>query len=286
MIFIEQYEKGKNIKEKLSNIIKNKYEDFTIYIIKDRKVAKRKLNKILKTTKETCCILESKLENSDIEKILIKNNIEILDGKKLFVKLLDDVILNYICRNQKRKMNTAKITIFTNENIIRNTKLIENLSKQVKELIVYTNRVEEFSRIEEKLLKKYGINITITNNRNIISKSEIYINLDFIKEEFEKIELNPKSIFINVFYKFIYDNRKFDGINIIDYEIKFPIENAKIKEKLYKYDNKKIVEYFFYYKKEIKFKNLKINYLIGKNGKVMSKELYRVFLENRKNGRK
>lgn len=281
MICIEEYEKtdSKNIlrilKEKTSYIIREEKEDFIILKIKDKKRTIKKLDKFLKTTKETISILEKKFENSKIEKVLIENNIEIIEGRKLFVELLNESILNYICRNQKRKINTLNVVVMTNEDILRNIKMIENLSKRVKELIVYTKRIEKFKKIENLLYEKYGININITNNSKLIEKSEIYINLDLIEDEIQKLKLNRNGIFINTYYKFTYDNKQFNGINIIDYEIKFPLENSNIKEILSKYDNKKIVEYYFLYKNNLKNKKIKINYLIGKNGKLMSREFYR-----------
>lgn len=281
MICIEEYERtaSKNIfkilKEKVSYIIKEEKEDFIILKIKYKKRTIKKLDKFLKKTKETSAILEKKFENSKIEKVLIENNIEIIEGRKLFVELISESILNYICRNQKRKINTLNVVIMTNEDILRNMKMIEELSKRVKELIVYTKRIEKFKKIENLLYEKYGININITNNSKLIEKSEIYINLDLIEEEIQKLKLNRNGIFINTYYKFTYDNKQFNGINIIDYEIKFPLENSNIKEILSKYDNKKIVEYYFLYKNNLKNKKIKINYLIGKNGKLMSREFYR-----------
>ena len=149
--------------------------------------------------------------------------------------------------------------------------IINNLAKKYKDMKVVSNHIEKLKKIEEKVMENEGILIHISNNkRKVISNVDIVLNLDFPTELINRYRINNEAIIINFNGNVKIKDKRFNGLNINDYEIEW--KNAPFeKETINKFFMKDLYETEIYQKQPIE----KILFQIKKD-KIKIKELVAV----------
>ena len=121
--------------------------------------------------------------------------------------------------------------------------------------------------------------ITITNNkRKSLLKSEIILNFDFVQEVLNEYNIYENAIIINIEGDIKILKKRFNGINVNNYEIKSIISNDLFSvEKLKYFYLKDLAEAEIYrkdsfenIKKDIKKGKYEIKNLYGNNGIVLN----------------
>ena len=130
--------------------------------------------------------------------------------------------------------------------------MLENLKiimQKYKRVNIVTNHIEKFRKIEEQILEKYGIMITVGNNkRKSLSKAKIILNVDFPTELVNNYNIYEEAIIINLKNKVKINKKRFNGININDYEIKFENIDVLDYKKFAFFDKKDLYEAMIYKK--------------------------------------
>lgn len=152
--------------------------------------------------------------------------IQIADGKWLFEVLLLE-ITKYII--EKKQIEKVHISILINDLTEVEIENIKILSNEFKSINIVTNHIEKFRNLQNSLEEK-GIILTVTNNRKrSLMKSNIILNIDFPEELINKYNINDDAIIVNVRAKVKINKKRFNGLNISDYEIDFRDDKKDIK---------------------------------------------------------
>ena len=126
---------------------------------------------------------------------------------------------------------------------------IKRIIRQYKKVNIVTNHIEKFKKIEREILDKEGIMINVSNNkRKSLAKSNIILNVDFPTELINKYQINEEAIIVNLRGNVKINKKRFNGLNINDYEI----ESKNYEEFDYEKEN-------LYYKKDIYESQLYLN---------------------------
>lgn len=278
LYYIQETDKP-NILLKKANIIKLR-EDKIILPIAEEPINIKKAEKLAIKTKnileKTNCkkvVLSKKIKKQE-EYIDFLNSygIQVTNGNKLF-KVLMVKILQYIIEKTKLKEDEIQISILVNDieaNVLEN---IKRIVKKYKKVNIVTNHFEKFKKLEEQIFGEDGIMLTVSNNkRKSLFNSQVILNIDFPEELINKYRIYEKAIIVNFRRNVTIDAKRFNGMNIKDYEIDFQYLEAFDLEKENLYDKKDIYEAEILKNKpyEVVMKNLirnkvKIVKLIGNN---------------------
>lgn len=284
-LFFLQESKEKNKYKLKINSILNKIEEETdenkiflsLPINTDNKIKDKKITKLvqqLEKYKMRTVILSENLYNIEtLKNELYSRNVNILDGKYLF-KLLTEEVVDYICKKSKMATEKTEISIFTNEPDNMNKEIIMNLAEKVKTLNIITNHINKFKELEDYLYSEKGIIVKVSSNyKTALQKTDIILNIDFPEEDINKYFIPSKCIVININGEIKIRSKKFNGININNYNIVIP-RGYKIDG----YNNKLIYESFLFNKdykkarKQILKDKIYIKNLIGEKGKINNRE--------------
>ena len=225
-----------------------------------------KTKTILDKTNSKKLVLSKKIKEQEIYvNYLYSYNYEIVDGKWLFQMLLFD-ILYYVVKKMKIKEEDIKIGILVNDISDFAIYAIKKLVTKYKYVKIVTNHIARFQNMEEKISEEYGIFINVGNNkRKVLSKTNIIFNFDFPTELINKYTIYNTATIINFRGNVKIKNKRFDGLNINDYEIDW---NANLH--LEAFEAKDVYEAMQYKKqpieetlKKIKKDNVMIKYLKG-----------------------
>lgn len=255
MFYIEKNDKPNFIERKLG-ILRCTGNTIMIPITentKEKQIEKIaiKTNKIIeKHSNSKKVVLSKEIQKEQIYiNYLNTNGVEISDGKWLFEILLKDVI-EYIVK--KKKLQKVNISILINDLTDIEYENIKILAREYNTINIVTNHIEKFKKIE-KNLQQEGIIITITNNKKkSLKKSQIIINTDFPKELINKYSINDEAILINIKEKIKINKKRFNGLNINDYEIDYRNDKKEDKALSNKYYLKDLYESQLYKKQRIK----------------------------------
>lgn len=266
--YIEKVDKPGTIRKILKAKIKNDNLEIYLNLSKDKNISK--VIKKIKKSDISSVVLEKQLhENKNFINALYANDIKIFDGRWL-IKYLSFEILDYIMDKIKIKKEETEIAITSNEITDLTIETIKILSKEYKRLSVITNHIDKLKKIEKEIYEKEGILIILTNNsKKSLLKPRIILNMDFNKELLNRYKINENAIIINLEGNMKIDNKRYNGININDYEIEVGKEEIIWRENKEKYCNKELLEKALYCKDS--FKNIRNR--ISK-AKVEIKELY------------
>ena len=225
-----------------------------------------KTKTILDKTNSKKLVLSKKIKEQEIYvNYLYSYHYEIVDGKWLFQMLLFDV-LDYVVKKMKIKEEDIKIGILVNDISDFAIYAIKELVTKYKYVKIVTNHIARFQNMEEKISEEYGIFINVGNNkRKVLSKTNIIFNFDFPTELINKYTIYNTATIINFRGNVKIKNKRFNGLNINDYEI---IWNAN--PHLEMFEAKDVYEAMQYKKqpieetlKKIKKDNVMIKYLKG-----------------------
>lgn len=277
MYYVQEADKP-NILLNLFNIIRLEEDKIILPITMQEEMNLKKARKLAQKTKkildETTCnkiILSKEIKKQKIYKnYLYSNNIDIVDGKWLF-EVLSAKILEYVINKKNMKKEETQVSILVNEmtdNILENIKQIVREYKRVK---IVTNHIEKFKKIEEEILRKDGIMINVNNNkRKSLIKSKIILNVDFPTELINKYNIYDEAIIVNLKGNVKINKKRFNGMNINNYQISFYNSEEFDYDKSNLYEQKDIYEAqiyqkqpFEYIERKIKRDKVKIVQLVG-----------------------
>lgn len=221
----------------------------------------KRIKKILDKTNCKSVVLSKKLKKEkSLLELLGSYNIKIIDGKWLF-EVLSSKVLDYIILKKNLKKEETNVSILINNNnsdyIIENIKTIISTYKSVN---IVTTHIEKFKKMEKELLEEEGNMITITNNKKkSLARSKIILNIDFESKELNKYNIPEDSIIVNLEKNIEINNKRFNGLNINDYEISFENFDDFDYDKDDLYWKKDIYEASIYKKQPFKYIERKLN---------------------------
>lgn len=254
MYYIQEIDKP-NFLFNFFNIVKLEDDKIILPIANNEKITLKKAQKLAKNTNK---ILKKAHGNQVVVSKLIKNqeeylnylnsyNIRIVQGKWLFELLANDV-LEYIVDKKRLKKEQIKVSILVNDMSDIMLENIKQIIRQYKRVNIVTNHLERFKKLEEQVLEE-GIMITVSNNKKkSLAKSEIILNVDFPTELINKYNLYEQAIIVNIKSDVEINKKRFNGININDYEIQFKDFEDFDYDKDNLYDKKDLYEVMSYKK--------------------------------------
>lgn len=243
--------------------------------LEKEKNLKKIINKLTKN-KVTNVVLSKELcENQDLINAINASNINIFDGRWL-EKYLCIQILDYITQQKNIKKEETEIAITVNQITDFSIEIIKNLAKQYKKLTAVTNHIEKLRKIEKDIYDKEGILIVVSNNqKKSLLKTQIILNIDFSKVVLNKYKINENAIIVNLEGDMKINEKRFNGINVNDYEIEVVREEIIWRENMKKFKNKDLLEAQLFMKdtfdnicKKIKRNKVLVKELYGLNGKI------------------
>lgn len=278
MFYIEKNDKPNWIEDKLKLI---KLKENVIMLPNLERLEEKNLEKIAKRTKKIIN-KHSKSKKIAISKEIQKSEkyinyldsygMEIADGRWLFQVLLTK-ITEYIIK--KKEIEKVHISILVNNINDIESENIKEIAKTYKNVNVVTNHMEKLKNIE-KQLEEEGIIIAVTNNKKkSLLKSDLILNIDFPKELINKYRINENAIIVNIKGKIKINEKRFNGLNIHNYEIDFREDKKDEKILNKKYYTKDLYEAELYkkqrleaIKQKIKVDKVEIKKLILNNGEL------------------
>lgn len=272
MFYIEKNDKPNWLEKKLNLI---RIQDNTIILPITKETGNKKIEKLAQKTREVIqkysnskkVILSKEMHNEQIYlNYLNTYGLEIQDGRWLFEILLPDTI-EYIIN--KKKVEKTNISIMINDLTEIELENIKTLARKYKSINIVTNHIEKFKKLQKQLQEEYGIIITITNNKKkSLMKSQIILNIDFPNELINKYNIQDEAIIVNLKAKIKINSKRFNGLNISNYEIDFREDKKNNKALSSKYNLRDLYESELYKKQRISEIRRKI-----KNDKVCIKRL-------------
>lgn len=276
--------------KKFFNIIDiKKVDDKTLcYLpfLPDKKIKRinkisKKLNKILyKNDVQNIVLSEELYKQEELKNILYSNNINILNGRKLFNYLAYET-LEYILEKQGKNLKETEVSILVNDNNELNLKNISLIANEAKRINIITNNINRFKVIEKNLLNEAGIMIRITNNcKQALANARIILNLDFPEELLNKYNIFRKAIILNLNNEIKILPKKFQGINIKGIKCHIPEQY-----KMDMFENEVVYESliinlkdFSNIRNQIVKDSVSVESLIGYNGKISNEEFSKIHL--------
>lgn len=214
------------------------------------KILTKKIIRILDKTNCRTIILSKYLKkNKEFLENLKNKDLNIIDGKWLFL-FLSEKVLDYVARKKDLKKEETNVSILVNNNF--NDYVLENIKeiiKQYKTVNIVTKQIDKFKKIEKQIMQEEGINILITNNKKkSLVRSNIILNVDFDTDLINKYNIPEEGIIINLQENVKITRKRFNGISINDYEIKYQNYDEYDYEKEKYYDRKDMYEAMIYKK--------------------------------------
>ncbi len=248
MYYIQETDKPKLILKMLNiPIVKEDkiilpIEEEKISIKKAERLAKRTIAILEKANNQKIVLSKKTSKQEDYVNFLNSYGAKIIEGRWLF-KALTLKALDYVVEKKRLKKEEIQLSILINEieqNMLEN---IKQIVKQYKRVNIVTNHFEKFKNIEQQIFEEDGIMITVTNNKKkSLAKSQIILNVDFPKELINKYKIFEEAIIINLNGNVAITSKRFNGINIVDYEIDFEYIDDFDYDKENLYEKKKIYE--------------------------------------------
>lgn len=274
MFYIEKNDKP-NFIEKNFNILK--MIENTIILPFTEETKEKQIEKLASKTKKIIdrysnskkVVISKEIQKEEIYiNYLNSYGIEISNGRWLFEILLPD-ITEYIVNKKNFKADKCTISILINDLTDIELENIKIFARKYKSINIVTNHIEKFKKLEKSLEEDEGIIITITNNKKkSLMKSQIILNIDFPKELINKYNIQDEAVIINVKGKIKINKKRFNGLNINDYEIDFRDDKKNNKALNNKFYLKDLYESELYKKQKISEIRKRI-----KNDKVIIKKL-------------
>lgn len=241
---------------------------------KERKI-KKVIKKLIKNEVTNVVLSKEFDKNQDFINALNASNINIFNGRWL-QKYLSVQIIDFIINQKNIKKEECEIAITVNQITDLSIELIKILAKQYKRLTIVTNHIEKLRKIENEIYEKEGILIVISNNqKKSLLKPQIILNMDFSKEILNKYKVNENAIIINLEGDIKINQKRFNGVNVNDYEIEIGREEIIWRKNMEKFRTKDLLDSVLYMKdtfqnicNKIRKNKVSIKELYGVNGKI------------------
>lgn len=235
LIYIEKEKQRRALHSLFSTVSKNNKNEREKIVVpfdintKKEKVIKKISKKVINMIKEneySNILIEKELkENELFLNMLWGQKINIVDGRMMYQMLIEKIV-EYIVIKKDIDIRQTSISIFANRTNKYIDKAIYNLAKNAKRINIITNNRTKFEALEEKIKEEYGILLNISSNKKKGAiKSEVVINYDFPQELINKCNVSDEAVIINVLYNTIILKKRYNGININNYEV---VEKKKI----------------------------------------------------------
>ena len=265
-LYLEKVDKPKFVFQKL----KIEQDNCKIYAnLEKEKNIKKVVSKIVKAEINAVVLSKELKTNLRLINELNSANIHIFDGRWL-EKYLTYEILEFILKQKNQKKEETELAITTNEITDSCIQIIKTLAKQYKRVTVVTNHLNKLRKIEKELYDEYGILILVSNNqKKSLAKTQLILNMDFNKEVLNKYKINENAVILNLEGDMIIYNKRFNGINVNNYEIEVGREEIIWRTNMDKFETKELLEASLYMKDT--FDNIRAK--IGKY-KVLVQEIY------------
>lgn len=256
--------------------VKIEQDNCKIYLnLEKGKNIRKVINKLINNEATNVVLSKELSKNKDLINALNANNIKVFDGRWL-EKYISFEILDYVIEQKVLKKQETEIAITTNEITDLSIEIIKVLAKQYKRVTVVTNYINKLRKIEKEIYEKNGILIVVSNNqRKSLLKPQIILNLDFNKEVFNRYKINENALIINLEGDMKILTKRFNGININDYEIEVGKEENIWRENMRNFKNKDLLEAVLYMKdtfqnirSKIAQNKVSIKAVFGINGKI------------------
>lgn len=256
--------------------IKIEQDNCKIYVnLEKEKNVKKLINKLKKHEIVNVVLSNELYENSQLINVLNANNINIFDGRWL-ERYLVIQILDFIVIQKEVKKEEIEIAITVNQITDLSIEIIKILAKQYKRVTVVTSHIEKLRKIEKEIYEKEGILIVISNNqKKSLIKTQIILNMDFCKEVLNKYRINENAIIINLEGDIKIEEKRFNGINVNDYEIEVGRGEIIWRQNMENFRTKDLLEAVLYMRdtfenicKKIRKNKVSIKELYGLNGKI------------------
>ena len=274
-----------------NNYIINLFEFNDKTIIKLVKIIRRyKIDSVV-FSKDIDKEFSNQVMNRLVDEGMIIDN---LKGKKL-MEYMGLEIIEYILKIQETEINREEIYFLLKKEEIESiidTDYLTNYIKGFRLVNLVSNDIRQLKKIQDKILEKDNILISISNNKKkALKRAKYIININLNKKELEKYTINRYAIIINLRETVKYDEPSFGGININNIEIIVPEEYIEIHEEIgIKFDISSIYESIVFsmtnkinntnnYKSihdKIEKDGIKIKYLMGNNGIITDQELQKI----------
>ena len=271
-IYIEKKDKPKMAIQK----IKIEQDNCIIYVnLEKEKNIKKVINKLIKNETTNVVLSKELYEEKSLINALNASNINIFDGRWL-EKYLSIQILDYIINQKEIKKEETEIAVTVNQITDLSIETIKKLAKQYKRVTVVTNHIEKLRKIENDIYEKEGILIVVSNNqKKSLLKPQIILNMDFNKEVLNKYRINENAIIVNLEGDIKIEGKRFNGININDYEIEVGREEIIWRENMKNFKTKDLLEAVLYMKdtyenicRKISKNKVSVSGVYGINGKI------------------
>lgn len=265
-LYLEKVDKPKFMFQKL----KIEQDNCKIYAnLEKEKNIKKVVSKIVKAEINAVVLSKELKTNLQLINELNSANIYIFDGRWL-EKYLTYEILEFILKHKNQKKEETELAITTNEITDSCIQIVKTLAKQYKRVTVVTNHLNKLRKIEKELYDEYGILILVSNNqKKSLAKTQLILNMDFNKEVLNKYKINENAVILNLEGDMIIYNKRFNGINVNNYEIEVGREEIIWRTNMDKFETKELLEASLYMKDT--FDNIRAK--IGKY-KVLVREIY------------
>ena len=265
-LYIEKMDKPNCIFQK----IKIEQDNCKIYLnLEKEKNITKVIKKITKNEIANVVLSKELYENKKIINNLNANSIKIFDGRWL-QKYLSIEIIDYIVMQKNVKKEETEIAVTVNQITDLSIEIIKILAKEYKRLTVITNYIDKLKKIEKELYDNEGVLIIISNNkRKSLLKPQIILNMDFNKEILNKYKINENATIINLEGDMKIEDKRFNGINVNDYEIEVGREEVIWRQNIKNFRTKDLMEAVLYMKDNFDSISTKI-----RKNKVAIKELY------------
>lgn len=274
-----------------NNYIINLFEFNDKTIIKLVKIIKRyKIDSIV-FSKDIDKEFSNQVMNRLVDEGMIIDN---LKGKKL-MEYMGLEIIEYILKIQETEINREEIYFLLKKEEIESiidTDYLVNYIKSFRLVNLVSNDIRQLKKIQDKILEKDNILISISNNKKkALKRAKYIININLNKKELEKYTINRYAIIINLREIVKYDEPSFEGININNIEIIVPEEYTEVHEQIgIEFNISSIYESILFsmtnkinntnnYKSihdKIEKDGIMIKYLIGNNGIITDQELQKI----------
>lgn len=271
-LYIEKMDKPIMVIQK----IKIEQENCKICLnLEKEKNIRKVIRKLIKNNVTNVVLSKELCENKNLINALNASDINIFNGRWL-EKYLSIQILDYIVMQKVIKKEETEIAITVNQITDLSIAIIKTLAKQYKRVTVVTNHIEKLRKIEKDIYDKEGILIVVSNNqKKSLLKTKIILNMDFNKELLNKYRINEEAIIINLEGDMKIEEKRFNGINVNDYEIDVGREEIIWRQNMQNFRSKDLLEAVLYMKdtfdsicNKIRKNKVSIKELYGINGKI------------------
>jgi len=272
ILYLEKMDKPNGVLQK----IKIEHDNCKISLnLEKEKNIKKVINKLIKNQIANVVLCKEFYENKDLINALNANDINIFNGRWL-EKYLSIQILDYIEKQKDIKKEETEIAITVNQISDLSIEVIKILARKYKRLTVVTNNIEKLRKIEKEIYEKEGILIVVSNNqKKSLLKPQIILNMDFNKEVMNKYRINENAIIVNLEGDMKIDEKRFNGLNVNDYEIEIGREEIIWRTNMKNFRTKDLLEAVLYMKDtygnicgKIMKNKVSIKELYGVNGKI------------------